>query len=69
MIGEISIFGVFFPKLLLVGLVALGACGVATTVLSRIGFYRLVAQRPVVDLAFFVFIFAALIEAGRTIGL
>ncbi len=54
MIGEISIGGVFFPPLLLLGLLALGVTGVLSRLFQIIGVYRFVAYRPLVDLALFV---------------
>jgi hypothetical protein len=54
MIGEISIGGVFFPPLLLLGLGALALTGVLSRLFQIIGVYRFVAYRPLVDLALFV---------------
>ncbi|MDH7640619.1 DUF1656 domain-containing protein [Sphingomonas oryzagri] len=54
MIGEISIGGVFFPPLLLFGLLALGVTGVLSRLFQIIGVYRFVAYRPLVDLALFI---------------
>jgi hypothetical protein len=54
MIGEISIGGVFFPPLLLLGLCALALTGVLSRLFQIIGVYRFVAYRPLVDLSLFV---------------
>lgn len=54
MIGEISIGGVFFPPLLLLGFLALALTGVLSRLFQIIGLYRFVAYRPLVDLALFV---------------
>ena len=54
MIGEISIGGVFFPPLLLLGLCALAITGVLSRLFQIIGVYRFVAYRPLVDLSLFI---------------
>jgi hypothetical protein len=56
MIGEFDIYGVFVPVLLVWALVALSLTGVLRTVLARVGFYRLVWHRPLVDLSLFVIV-------------
>jgi hypothetical protein len=60
MIGEISIGGVFLPSILLLGVAALLLTGLATRILSFVGAYRLVAYRPLVDLALFFLILGLL---------
>jgi hypothetical protein len=59
MIGEIDIYGVFVPILLVWGLIALLLTAVLRRVLARIGFYRLVWHRPLVDLSLLVIVMAA----------
>jgi hypothetical protein len=54
MIGEISIGGVLFPPLLLLGLAALALTGVLSRLFQIIGVYRFVAYRPLVDLSLFI---------------
>jgi hypothetical protein len=54
MIGEISIGGVFFPPLLLLGLGALALTGILSRLFQIIGVYRFIAYRPLVDLSLFV---------------
>jgi hypothetical protein len=56
MIGEFDIYGVFVPALLVWALVALSLTGVLRTVLARVGFYRLVWHRPLVNLSLLVII-------------
>ncbi|MBN8812632.1 MULTISPECIES: DUF1656 domain-containing protein [unclassified Sphingomonas] len=68
MIGEISIFGVFVPTLILIGLGALVLCGAVTMLLSSIGFYRFIVHRPIVDLAIFLLLLAALADASGIFG-
>jgi hypothetical protein len=59
MIGEIDVYGVFVPILLAWGLIALLITAVLRRILARIGFYRLVWHRPLVDLSLLVIILAA----------
>jgi hypothetical protein len=61
MIGEFDVYGVFVPALLVWGLLALVIVGVLRGILARIGFYRLVWHRPLVDLSLFVIILAAVV--------
>jgi hypothetical protein len=63
MISELHIAGVFFPPLLAWSLIALPISAVARAVLARMGFYRLVWHRPLVDLSLFVLIVAAVAAA------
>jgi hypothetical protein len=58
MIGEIDIYGVFIPILLVWGVIALPITAVLRRGLSRIGFYRLVWHRPLVDLSLLVLVMA-----------
>jgi hypothetical protein len=59
MIGEIDVYGVFLPILLIWGLLALMITAVLRRVLARIGFYRPVWHRPLVDLSLLIIIMAA----------
>lgn len=61
MIGEFEVYGVFVPALLVWGLVALLLTAVLRAVLVRIGFYRLVWHRPLVDLSLLVIILAVVV--------
>ena len=60
MIGEVSIFGVYLPALLVLGIIAILLTGVATRLLTLVSAYRAVIYRPLVDLAIFVLILGAL---------
>jgi hypothetical protein len=59
MIGEIDVYGVFVPVLLAWAAIALVIMASLRWVLARVGFYRLVWHRPLVDLSLLVFILAA----------
>jgi hypothetical protein len=60
MTGEISIGGVYLPTILLLAIAALLLTGMATRLFAYVGVYRLVAYRPLVDLAMFILILALL---------
>jgi Protein of unknown function (DUF1656) len=59
MIGEFDVYGVFVPVLLVWFMIALLLAALLRRVLARIGFYRLVWHRPLVDLSLLVIILAA----------
>lgn len=54
MSGEIDIYGVFIPTLLVLMVVAFAATGLLRFVLARIGFYKLVWHRSLFNLAVYV---------------
>jgi len=68
MIGEISIFGVYVPALLLLTLLALLLTGILTAVLQIVGFYRIIAYRPMIDLALFLFLLGLLVLVSAPFG-
>jgi hypothetical protein len=68
MIGEVSIGGVYFPALLLLGFLALVATGLATRILAFVGAYRLVAYRPIVDISLFVIVLGLLVTLTPHFG-
>ncbi|MBN8848383.1 MULTISPECIES: DUF1656 domain-containing protein [unclassified Sphingomonas] len=59
--GEVNIAGVYMPGLLVLGIVALLVTALLTRVLGAIGAYRLIAYRPLVDLALFFIVLGALV--------
>jgi hypothetical protein len=63
MIGEFDIYGVFIPALLVWALVALLLTSVLRRVLARVGFYRLVWHRPLVDLSLLVIVLTIVTNA------
>lgn len=60
MTGEISIGGVYLPSILLLAVVALILTGIVSRLLNLIGAYRVIAYRPLVDLALFVLLLGLL---------
>ncbi|WP_442680001.1 DUF1656 domain-containing protein [Sphingomonas sp. ASY06-1R] len=60
MMGDMIVGGVYFPTLLLLGIVALVLTGLMTRLINLVGGYRYVAYRPLADLALFVIILGML---------
>ncbi|HMC46346.1 MAG TPA: DUF1656 domain-containing protein [Caballeronia sp.] len=56
MIGEIDIYGVFLPAVLVLMLVSYLFCLVITRVFARVGLYRFVWHRSIFDLAIYVIV-------------
>lgn len=54
MSGEIDIYGVFVPTLLVLMVVAFVLTGVLRFVLARLGFYKLVWHRSLFNLAVYI---------------
>jgi len=54
MIGELNIYGVYVPWLLVLGTVTLFIVKVVSGALARLGFYRLVWHPALFDLALYV---------------
>jgi hypothetical protein len=69
MIGEISIGGVYVPALLLFVVVGVIITALASRFLSIVGFYRVVAYRPLTDLALFLLMLAAIVWLTERWGL
>lgn len=61
MIGEVNIAGVFIPALLLLAIGAMGITALLTQLLQLVGFYRLIAYRPLVDLCLFALLLGLLV--------
>jgi hypothetical protein len=60
MIGEVSLFGLYMPPLLLLMLPALLVSRVLARVLARVGFYRLVWHPALFDISLFVIVLGSL---------
>jgi hypothetical protein len=56
MIGEIDIYGVFLPAVLILMLVSYLLCLVVTRLFARAGLYRFVWHRSIFDLAIYVIV-------------
>jgi hypothetical protein len=56
MIGEIDIYGVFLPAVLILMLVSYLLCQIVTRVFARVGLYRFVWHRSIFDLAIYVIV-------------
>jgi hypothetical protein len=68
MIGEVNIYGVLFPPLLVWLGVALPISAVLRFLLNRIGFYRLVWHRPLFDLALLVILTGGVSLVANALG-
>jgi hypothetical protein len=69
MIGEISLGGVYLPALLVLAVIAMMLTWLATRLLKLVGAYRLIAFRPLVELALFVLIFGLVALLGGRAGM
>ncbi|SAL20493.1 Protein of unknown function [Burkholderia sp. D7] len=56
MIGEIDIYGVYLPAVLVLMLVSYLFCLIVTRVFARVGLYRFVWHRSIFDLAIYVIV-------------
>jgi hypothetical protein len=61
MIGELDLYGVFVPALLVLVAVALPLTAVLRRLLRLFGFYHLVWHRPLFDLALLVIVVGGLV--------
>ncbi len=68
MIGEVSIYGLFVPPLLLLVLAALAVSRLLNLVLAKAGFYRLVWHPALFDLSLFVIVLGALTYFTRNLS-
>lgn len=60
MIGEVSLYGLYVPPLLLLTLPAMALSRVLNRVLARTGFYRLVWHPALFDFSLFVIVLGSL---------
>jgi len=56
MIGEIDIYGVFLPAVLVLMLISYLLCLIVTRVFDRVGLYRFIWHRSIFDLAIYVIV-------------
>lgn len=64
MIGEVSLYGIYFPPLLLLALLAFGVSRLCSTLLARTGFYRHVWHPALFDFSLFVMVLGSLVFIG-----
>jgi hypothetical protein len=69
MIGEVSIGGVYIPSLLFFACAAAILTALLSNLLSLLGFYRLVADRAVTNIALFLLLLAAVVRLTERWGL
>ena len=65
MIGEIDVFGVFVPAVLVLMLIAYLINLVIRGVLARVGFYRLVWHRSIFDLGVYVLVLGLVVVVSH----
>ncbi|RKE36908.1 uncharacterized protein DUF1656 [Paraburkholderia sp. BL23I1N1] len=65
MIGEIDIFGVFVPAVLVLMFVAYLINLAIRTVLARVGFYRFVWHRSILDLGIYVLVLGLVVVVSH----
>lgn len=69
MSGEINVFGVFVPALLVYAIVAFGCKEIVCRGLLALGAYRFVWHRPLFDTALFVLLLGGIILAAHRLNL
>jgi len=67
-IGQISVGGVFLPGLLALTAAAMLGTALISRALGRIGAYRLLIHRPVVDLSLFILLLGVLVWLTEQTG-
>jgi hypothetical protein len=65
MIGEIDVYGVFVPTLLVWVGASLPLTAALRRLLRRVGFYRLVWHRPLFDFALLVIVLGVVVTVSR----
>jgi hypothetical protein len=65
MIGEIDIFGVFVPAVLVLMLIAYLINLASRTVFERVGFYRFVWHRSIFDLGIYVLVLGLVVVVSH----
>ena len=68
MTGEIAIYGVFVPTLMVLAILAALVTMVLTRLANLIGLYRFVAYRALVDLCLFILVLGLFAWASPLIG-
>lgn len=63
--GQIDIYGVFVPSLLLLAIVAYVLNRLASRLIARAGIYRHVWHRPLFDLALYILILGLLVHLAK----
>lgn len=64
MIGEVSLYGIYVPPLLLLALLALVVSRLCRRLLARTGFYRWVWHPALFDVSLFVIVLGSLVYLG-----
>jgi len=67
MIGEVSLYGIYVPPLLLLALLALVVSRLFNWVLARTGLYRHIWHPALFDFSLFVIVLSALVFFGSNL--
>jgi len=67
MIGEVSLYGIYVPPLLLLALLALVVSRLFNWVLARTGLYRHIWHPALFDFSLFVIVLGALVFFGSNV--
>ncbi|MBV8679383.1 MAG: DUF1656 domain-containing protein [Aquitalea sp.] len=65
MIGEIEIYGVYFPSLLILMVLAFGVTAALRILLGQLGFYKLVWHRSLMNFALYVIVLGGFVVLTR----
>lgn len=65
MIGEIEIYGVYFPSLLILMVLAFGVTAGLRILLGYLGFYKLVWHRSLMNFALYVIVLGGFVVLTR----
>ena len=68
MTGDVSLFGVFVPKILVLAVLAYGLNLILKRALAAAGFYRIVWHPALFDLALFVLVLSGLAIASQQVS-
>ena len=63
MTGEVNLFGIYVPGLLLLAIAAAALTAIVARLAALLGLYRIFAYRPLVDVAIYVLILGGLVLA------
>ena len=67
--SDISIGGIFMPRLLVLAFIALPLAGLSSRMLGDLGVYWLFAHRPLVNLSLFVICLGLLVQIAIMAGI
>jgi len=69
MTGEVSIYGIFVPSLLVLSILAMLGAMVLTRLFNYLGLYRFLAYRALVEVCLFILLLGLLARIAPNLGL